>query len=280
MPTPTIVNPGPPSVVIPAPKKYDVILCDPPWTYSGSQTKMGAAGNHYKLMSQQDLGALNIKSILKKKGMVLMWATGPRFDFAIDLIRAWGLHFRGVGFVWVKTRKDGVIINGQGVPPTFTKPTTEYVLVATTQRAGRPVKLIKHNTPQVVLAPRAGHSTKPEKVRQLIEATLGTSGVDYLEMFARIQVPGWDAIGNHLCQEDISTSIGKLNGTMPCGPISCLAPAVPLSQPSEAVVQESKDEQKSTALRTEDILLRVVPTLYNSQGNDTTSFVGCETPTE
>lgn len=225
-----------PTVQVLAPKKFDVILCDPPWHYHGSQTKMGAAGNHYKLMSQQSLGSMNVKSILKKKGMVLMWATGPRFDYAIDLIRAWGLHFRGVGFVWVKTRKDGVIINGQGVPPTFTKPTTEFVLVATTQRAGRPVKLIKHNTAQVVLAPRSGHSTKPEDVRKLVEATLGT-GIDYLEMFARNQTPGWDAIGDALTGEDIATSIGKLNGT-----ISCAQPS-PLFLPAS---QEPTDPHKNT----------------------------------
>lgn len=204
------------TVIISQPKKYDVIYVDPPWSYVGDPNKPGAAGKHYSMMSQQALGALPVKSILKKKGLVLMWATGPRLDYAVDLIRAWGLHYRGIGFVWVKTRKDLKIINGQGVPPTFTKPTTEVVLVATTCKTGRPVKLIKHNTPQVVLAPRAGHSTKPEDVRKLIEATLGP--LDYLEMFARVQAPGWDAIGNGVTGEDIAISIGKLNGTVPCVP--------------------------------------------------------------
>lgn len=214
----------PPSVVIVAPKKYDVVYVDPPWSYTNFGT--ASATKHYNLMSQASLGALNVKSVLKKKGLVLMWATGPRMDYAIDLIRAWGLHYRGVGFVWVKTRNDGKIINGQGVPPTFTKPTTEYVLVATTQRTGRPVKLLKHNTAQVVLAARQGHSTKPVEVRNLIEQTLGT-GVDYLEMFARIQTPGWDSIGDALTGEDIAVSIGKLNGTIPCvQPVVTLSPLV------------------------------------------------------
>lgn len=237
---------APPTVVITAPKKYDVILCDPPWFYAGSQTKMGAAGKHYKLMSQQALGALDIKSILNKKGLLLMWATGPRLDFAIDLIRAWGLHYRGVGFVWVKTRGDGKIINGQGVPPTFTKPTTEYVLVATTQRAGRPVKLLKHNTPQVVLAPRRGHSTKPEEVRKLIEATIGTN-LSMLEIFARTQVAGWDAIGDALTGEDVAVSIGKLNGTIPC----VLPPVV---QPVQEVDSTSTVESTHIEIPTSEVL--------------------------
>jgi len=203
-----------PAVVISAPKKYDVIYVDPPWSYTSFGT--ASATKHYNLMSQVDLGKLPIKTILKKKGMVLMWATGPRLDYAIDLIRAWGLHYRGVGFVWAKTRKDGKVINGQGVPPTFTKPMTEFVLVATTHKTGRTTKLLKQNTPQVILAPRTGgHSAKPSQVRDHIVDTLGNH-LDYLEMFARVQTPGWDAIGNALTNEDISVSIDKLNGTIPC----------------------------------------------------------------
>lgn len=204
-------------VVITAPKKYDLILIDPPWSYFGDPNKMAAAGKHYNLMSQADICGMDLKSILNKNAMVLVWATGPRLHFAFEAIKSWGLHFRGVAFVWVKTKKDGTIINGQGVPPTFTKPTSEFVLCATTTKAGRPLKLSKFNTPQIILAPRAGHSTKPEKVRQEIDATLGTS-ITKLEIFARTQVPGYDAIGNHLTGEDVNTSIGKLNGTISCVP--------------------------------------------------------------
>lgn len=203
-----------PLVVITAPKKYDLIYIDPPWSYFGDPNKMGAAGKHYGLMSQQDICNMDLKSILNKNGMVLIWATGPRLNFAFEAIKAWGLHYRGVAFVWVKTKKDKTIINGQGVPPTFTKPTSEFVLCATTCKNGRPLKLKKFNTPQIILAPRQGHSTKPDEVRKEIEATLGTN-IDKLEIFARVLSPGWDAIGNHVCQEDINISIGKLNGTIP-----------------------------------------------------------------
>jgi len=196
-----------------AQKKYDLILIDPPWSY----TVFGTAGasKHYSLMSQADICALNIKSILKKNAMVLVWATGPRLDYAMEAIKAWGLHYRGIAFVWVKTRKgDNGIISGQGVPPTFTKPTSEIVLCATTKKSGRPVKLQKFNTPQVILAPRTHHSSKPEEIRKEIDSTVGSS-IDKLEIFARATVPRWDTIGNAVCGEDISVSIGKLNGTIP-----------------------------------------------------------------
>lgn len=206
-------------VVISGPKQYDLVYVDPPWSYFGSGTKMGAAGKHYSLMTQDDLKNLDIRSILNKKAMVLMWATGPRLDYAIDLIRAWGLHYRGIAYVWVKTTKAGKIISGQGVPPTFTKPTTEVVLCATTIKAGRPLPLKRFNGPQVVLAPRGKHSQKPDVFRKEIEQTLG-HGISKLEMFAREVAPGWDAVGNELCYEDISVSIGKLNGTVPFTPVN------------------------------------------------------------
>lgn len=205
------------------PKKYDLIYIDPPWPYFGDPNKMGAAGKHYNLMSQPDICQMDIKSILNKNAMVLVWATGPKLHFAIEAIKSWGLHFRGVAFVWVKTKKDLTIINGQGVPPTFTKPTTELVLCATTCKNGRPLKLQKFNTPQVILAPRNGHSTKPDEVRQQIDLTLG-SKIDRLEIFARTITPGWEAIGNALTGEDINISIGKLNGSISCLPSVVVPP--------------------------------------------------------
>lgn len=204
-----------PSVIITSPKKYDLIYIDPPWTYSNFGT--ASASSHYSLMTQQDICALDLKSILNPKGMVLVWATGPRLNFAIEAIKSWGLHYRGVAFVWVKTRQsDNGIISGQGVPPTFTKPTTEFLLCATTKKAGRPIKLRVFNAPQVILAPREGHSTKPEVFRTTIDSILNSS-ISKLEIFAR-KIPAsnsWDAVGNELTHEDVRVSIQKLNGTLP-----------------------------------------------------------------
>lgn len=211
--TPTAPN----FVYVAAPKKYDLIYIDPPWSYTNFGT--ASASSHYGLMSQQDICNMDLKSILNKDGMVLVWATGPRLDYALEAIKRWGLYYRGVAFVWVKTRKDGGVINGQGVPPTFTKPMAEFVLCATTKKAGRPIKLQKFNTPQIVMAPREGHSTKPQVFRNHIDATL-VGGVDKLEIFARSLVPGWDCIGNGVTGEDVNISIGKLNGSISCSPLS------------------------------------------------------------
>jgi N6-adenosine-specific RNA methylase IME4 len=175
-------------------KKYDIIYTDPPWHYYGSTTKDAAAGKHYDLMLQDDIEKLPVKDLLNPKGACFVWATGPRLDYALSAINAWGLHYRGVAHVWVKTRKDGKIIHGQGVPPTYSKPTTELLLLATTVKKGRPLPLLDKALPQVVLAPREAHSKKPAIFRELIEKAYGDCS--RLEMFARGKVKDWDVWGN------------------------------------------------------------------------------------
>lgn len=182
------------SSTIPLPNKtYDIIYADPPWHYYGSPTKMAAAGKHYDLMKQEDIENLPVKQLLNKKAACFVWATGPRLHYALSAISAWGLHYRGVAHVWIKTRKDGKIIHAQGIPPTYSKPTSEMLLLATTCKNGRPFKLLDSKLPQVVLAPRENHSKKPDIFRNLIEQAYGKR--PRLEMFARGNVPGWDVWG-------------------------------------------------------------------------------------
>jgi N6-adenosine-specific RNA methylase IME4 len=174
-------------------RTYDIVYADPPWFYYGSQIKDAAAAKHYPLMTQDDLASLPVRSIMAKRSALFMWATGPRLDFAIELIKNWGLHYRGVAYVWVKINKRGEIIRGQGVPPTFTKPTTEFVLAATTMPTGRAFPLLDLGQGQVVLESRSEHSRKPSAFRRLIEDLCGER--PRIELFARESNQGWDVWG-------------------------------------------------------------------------------------
>ncbi len=174
-------------------RTYDIVYADPPWFYYGSQIKDAAAAKHYPLMSQQDLAGLPVRAIMAKKAALFLWATGPRLNFAIELIQAWGLHYRGVAYVWVKTNRRGEVIRGQGVPPTFTKPTTEFVLAATTTPTGRPFPLLDLGQGQVVLEPRGEHSRKPSVFRRRITELCGDRS--RIELFAREGADGWDTWG-------------------------------------------------------------------------------------
>jgi N6-adenosine-specific RNA methylase IME4 len=114
-------------------------------------------------------------------------------NFAVNLIEAWGLHYRGVAYVWVKTNSKGEPIRGQGVPPTFTKPTTEFLLAATTMPTGRPFPILDLGQGQVVMERRREHSRKPAIFRRLIEELCGRRS--RIELFARDSANGWDAWG-------------------------------------------------------------------------------------
>lgn len=181
--------------------KFDIVYADPPWSYYGDTEKMAAAGKHYSLMPDDELSALPIKSLLRdpKHGAFFIWATCPRLDFAIRVIEAWGLHYRGVAFNWVKTRLDGGVIGAQGIPPTSTKPTSELCLFATTQKKGRPFPLLDAAVPQVILHPRGRHSEKPPVIREYIERLYGDR--PRIELFARERAKGWHAWGNELSIE-------------------------------------------------------------------------------
>jgi len=184
--------------------KYDIIYVDPPWSYYGSEIKDAAAAKHYPLMSQQELEALDVRSILNKRAAVFMWATCPRLNFAIELLQKWKLHYRGVAYVWVKSNRHGKIIEGQGVPPTFTKPTTELLLAATTMRTGRPFPILDLAQSQVILHPRGAHSQKPAIFRERIVTLCGDR--PRIELFARTSPPGWDTWGTEVGKLDSETN--------------------------------------------------------------------------
>lgn len=176
--------------------QFDVVLTDPPWSYHGQQDKWGAAAKFYPTMSDEELVSLPVGGLLSPKSVLFMWATGPRLDFAVDLIRAWGLHYRGVSWVWVKTKKDGTPVGAQGVRPSVVKPTCEYVLAASPAAKGRPLPLADESIPNTVLAPKMEHSRKPDIVHQYIERMYPNASK--LEMFARRPREGWRVWGNEV----------------------------------------------------------------------------------
>jgi N6-adenosine-specific RNA methylase IME4 len=193
---------------------YDVVYTDPPWRYTGDPNKWGAAEKEYPTMSDAEIAALPIREKLRKRGVLFMWATSPRLDVAFKTIDAWNLYYRGVAFIWAKTRKDGKLIGAQGVRPSIVKPTAELVLAASTERddetaelvlaastvkSGRPISPLDEGVAQMVLAPRGRHSEKPEEVRRRIERLYGPD-IRRLEMFARGEAPvePWDRFGDDL----------------------------------------------------------------------------------
>lgn len=185
-------------------QQFDVVLADPPWAYTGQQDKMGAAAKFYPLMSDEDLLNFPLEQVLAPKGVLFMWATMPRLDFAIDLIRARGLHYRGGSFIWVKTKKSDptVPVGAQGVRPSIVKPTSEIVLAASRVKTGRPMKLHDESVRHIILAPKGEHSVKPDDVHERIERLYPNASK--IELFARRPREGWTVWGNEITEEGTS----------------------------------------------------------------------------
>jgi N6-adenosine-specific RNA methylase IME4 len=187
-------------------KKYDVILIDPPWSYYGQQDKWGAAAKFYETMSDEELRRMPVGDVAKKTSVLFCWATGPRLDIAIDLIRSWGFAYRGAAFVWVKTTKAGVPIGARGVRPSIVKPTSEFVLAGSMTTKGRPMPIADESVAQVVLAPLREHSRKPDEIQDRINRLYPNA--TKLEMFARQRRDGWDSWGNEVPTDGVLVSTG------------------------------------------------------------------------
>lgn len=185
-------------------KSYQVIVTDPPWPYYGSTDGMGDVGKEYKTMTEQDLTAYRYP--LERNGVLFMWTTGPKLDLALRCIEAHGLHYRGVSFVWVKTKQDGKTpIGAMGVRPSIVKPIAEFVIAASYVKRGRPLPLASEKVSQFILAPHvraigAKHSQKPEELQTRIEAMYPNA--TKAEFFARRRRDGWDCFGDELDEKE------------------------------------------------------------------------------
>lgn len=175
--------------------RYDVLLCDPPWSYYGSQNKMGAAAKFYQTMTDEEILEMDVRSLMHQTSVLFLWTTCPRLDFAFKCLEEWGLFYRGVAFTWVKCKSDGTPIGAQGVRPSIVKPLVELVLAASPTAKGRPMPIASEAVCQTVFAPKGRHSEKPIEVMNRIDLLYPTASK--LELFGRGEPqPGWSIWGD------------------------------------------------------------------------------------
>ena len=176
-------------------KKYGAILADPPWdvkTYS-AKGEGRTASQHYDIPSYVELWEMDIPAA--DDCVLFMWVTDPNLSEGLDLMRKWGFRYKTVAFTWAKTSNK---YNGPKESRAFpmgcgywTRANPEMCLLGT---RGKP-KRVSRAVRQLMIYPRQEHSRKPDQVYGRIEALVGGP---YLEMFARSQWPGWDAVGNEV----------------------------------------------------------------------------------
>ena len=85
-------------------RKYGAIYADPPWHFRNWSAR-GTGRNaisHYECLDFQALAALPVSQIATDDCALFVWTTDPLLPKALELIEAWGFHYKTVGFYWVK----------------------------------------------------------------------------------------------------------------------------------------------------------------------------------
>jgi N6-adenosine-specific RNA methylase IME4 len=118
--------------------------------------------------------------------ILFLWTPNPMLQKAIEVVNAWGFDYRtslawvkdkiGMGY-WVRQQHEQLLIGVRGdlrCPDPEDRPSS------------------------VVMAPRGGHSVKPEAFYGLIERMYPLAS--RVELFARQRRDGWAAWGNQVSQ--------------------------------------------------------------------------------
>jgi len=172
-----------PSQSIPLPKgKFEVIYADPPWRYEFSSDTKDDIENKYPTMELEEIKSMDIPSA--DNSVLLMWATAPKTEEAIEVLNAWGFKYRtnavwdkewiGMGY-WFRGQHELLLV---GVKGNFSPPES-------TERVS-----------SVIRERRTEHSKKPECVYGMIEKMFPDR--KYLELFARNNRDNWTGFGNEI----------------------------------------------------------------------------------
>lgn len=152
----------------------------------------------YDVMTTLDICALPVGELAARDSILLMWATYPKLEDALQVIKAWGFTYKTVAFSWLKLNPSGHGFKmGLGY---HTRGNVEPCLLATRgdglRRVDNAVMQVIIDEGECLIAPVGEHSQKPPEARKRIERLYGD--VPRVELFARQRVAGWSAWGNQV----------------------------------------------------------------------------------
>jgi len=161
---------------------YNVILADPPWTFSNQSSETRQIENQYPTMDLSDICAMDVELASAEDAVLFLWVPSSMIPEGFEVLSAWGFTYKsmlvwvkdqiGMGW-WVRNRHEPLLIASRGsIPPPADAAT---------------------RSDSVVEAPRGEHSAKPEKFYSIIEAMFPDA--QRLELFSREGRDGWKPWG-------------------------------------------------------------------------------------
>ena len=180
------------------------VLVDFPHRYANfSKTAHGAAAAHYDTMTYEEGVALPVGSLAEKDAHLFYWATGPKLDQCIDMVKAWGFDY--VTYIpWIKTSPwSGTIRRGIGF---WAMQASELLLICKRGKPKRrnvnggsdkPIGLMVdgEGDDRIFYGPIGKHSAKPLEIHDYIEKYCEGP---YLELFATKPRENWTTVGHSL----------------------------------------------------------------------------------
>jgi len=168
---------------------YDVILADPPWSFSEGGHAQGVypnryARNHYPPMGLEEIKGLGEKLPVAEDAVLFLWVPATLLKHGLEVVEAWGFTYKS-NLVTVKDKL------GMG---NYFRIRHEFLLLGVKGRIGVPLPGSRQDS--VLEVRRGKHSEKPEEVYEMIERMY--PGKTYLELFARKKRENWQAWGNEI----------------------------------------------------------------------------------
>ena len=164
--------------------KFPILYADPPWRYDFSRSSSREIENQYPTMELEDICNLEVSKISNDDSVLFLWATNPKLQEALQVIRSWGFEYK-TNMVWVKDKI------GMGY---YARSQHELLLIAT--RGSVPVPAAEFRPSSVIYSDRDQHSKKPDSVYEIIEKMYPE--YTKVELFARSMRDGWESWGNQL----------------------------------------------------------------------------------
>jgi N6-adenosine-specific RNA methylase IME4 len=196
---------------------YEVIVADPPWSFSDNLVKMKkpvrrSSQSQYQTLPVGEIVGLDVPSLVNPTGCLLaLWVPSSLLKSGLDVMRWWGFDFKQT-FIWVKLKKDFALEEDWnqgtrvGMGRLF-RQSHEIALIGTSGKSVYPL-LEDHSQRSVAFDFNQGHSIKPPTLQERLETMFPTA--NKLEMFARRSRPGWTCIGDAVTGKDIKASIQEL----------------------------------------------------------------------
>lgn len=169
--------------------KFRVVYADPPWAYRDSGgIGFGKAEEHYATRSVEEISSLPVRDHVCDDAVLFLWVTSPLLAEVWPVVGAWGFEYKA-SLVWDKGRAHPV---GH-----YVRCRHELLLVCvrgscTPDRPNPDIQSIQ-------FASASDHSAKPERFAEIIQELYDGP---YLELFARVERPGWTSWGDQLAHSN------------------------------------------------------------------------------